>query len=236
MSLEYQIVPTTEAGSQRIQIALGGQDCAIDLYTKSLNAPIEDPGTIQAAPVQMATFLGSVADGLLTAVDVTGTILVGHVIAGAGMALPTYVAALGTGTGGVGTYVVTPSQTIPGQNELISMTASSPADPTYENVNPVFLDLYVSDVLVIGGVICHNGVRIVRDAYLGFVGDLAVIDTTGTLDPHGTPLRLPPPDLRNFWQRNLPLSLGGKLPVSGSPNKIPGMGTRWLLTYWPGLT
>src|ERR1700744_2731252 len=53
--------------------------------------------------------------------------------------------------------------------------ASDP-NPTYENINPVFLDLYVNDALIIGGVLCLNQTRIVRDAYLGFVGDLAFMD------------------------------------------------------------
>ncbi len=31
--------------------------------------------------------------------------------------------------------------------------------------------------------ICENGNRLVRDAYLGFSGDLAVVDTQGASDP-----------------------------------------------------
>lgn len=231
MSLDYQIIPTTEAGSQHIQIALGGQNCAINLYTKSLNSVIEEPGTIPANPIMMASFVGSISGNILTATGVTGTILVGNVVSGAGLLQPTYVAALGTGTGDAGTYAIAPSQTIAGP---IPMTASSPAEPTYENINPVFLDLYVNDALVVGGVICLNGTRIVRDAYLGFVGDLAILDTEGNLTPHGAPLRLPPPDLRNFWQRELPQSLGDRL-LTAQANKIPGMGSRYLLTYWPNL-
>lgn len=230
-SRNYQIVPTTEAAVQRIQVSLGGQTCSINLYTKSLNVPIEPPGMIPAAPVLMASFTGIIAGGVLTASGVVGTILPGSVIGGAGVLLPTYVAGLRTGTGGDGTYSVAPSQDV----EIGPMTSSSAAEPVYENVNPVFLDLQVNDSPVIGGVLCLHDTRIVRDAYLGFVGDLAVIDTVGSASPYGTPLRLPPPDLRNFWQRNLPLSLGGRLPPSGSVNKIPGMGTRWLLTYWPDL-
>ncbi len=76
---------------------------------------------------------------------------------------------------------------------------------------------------------------ILMDAYLGFVGELSMVDTSGAFeDPVGVPSRLPPPDLRNFWQRSLPLFLGGMAPpdVSG---KIPGLGTRFQLTYWPNL-
>ena len=47
----------------------------------------------------------------------------------------------------------------------------------------VFLDLYVSDVLVVSGVACRNRVRVVRSVYLGLIGDLAFVDTQGTDDP-----------------------------------------------------
>ena len=47
----------------------------------------------------------------------------------------------------------------------------------------LYLDLLVSDSLIIGGVICQNLNPIVRDAYLGFVGDLMFQDTQGADDP-----------------------------------------------------
>ena len=40
----------------------------------------------------------------------------------------------------------------------------------------LYLDLYVNNALIIGGVICLNAVKIVRSSYLGFVGDLAFFD------------------------------------------------------------
>lgn len=47
----------------------------------------------------------------------------------------------------------------------------------------LFCDLYVDDVLIVGGVICQNDNRIVRDVHLGFSGDLVFHDTIGTKDP-----------------------------------------------------
>lgn len=47
------------------------------------------------------------------------------------------------------------------------------------SVTSLYCDLYVSGSLIIGGVVCENGNRIVRDAYLGFSGDLAFWDMTG---------------------------------------------------------
>lgn len=52
----------------------------------------------------------------------------------------------------------------------------------------LYLDLYVNDALIIGGVLCLNANVIVRDAYLGFTGDLAFYDTQGTSDPVSTGL------------------------------------------------
>ena len=107
--------------------------------------------------------------------------------------------------------------------------------PIYENKNPVFLDLYVNDSLLLGGVICLNAVRIIRDAYFGFPGDLAFFDTQGSEDPCGVPYRLPPSDLRNWWQRTAPLFLGGEYAPAAVANSCPGLGTRFLLSYWPNL-
>jgi hypothetical protein len=47
----------------------------------------------------------------------------------------------------------------------------------------LYLDLYILDVLIVAGARCLNQVRIVRDAYLGFVGDLMFQDTQGSNDP-----------------------------------------------------
>lgn len=47
----------------------------------------------------------------------------------------------------------------------------------------LFLTLYVGGNLVVASVICENLVRIVRDTYLGFSGDLIFLDTQGTDDP-----------------------------------------------------
>lgn len=47
----------------------------------------------------------------------------------------------------------------------------------------LFCDLAVNNAAIINGVICENRNRIVRSAYLGFVGDLAFNDSQGTDDP-----------------------------------------------------
>lgn len=47
----------------------------------------------------------------------------------------------------------------------------------------MFMDVYVNDRPIITGVICQNANRIVRDAYLGFIGDFVFLDMLGTADP-----------------------------------------------------
>ncbi len=233
MSLAYQIVPTTEAAAQRIQITLGGQACTINIYTKSINVPIEPPGSISPAEIPMGSFIGTISGNVLTVGSIAGGGIPPGVviIRGPGVLYPTYVVRFESGIGGDGTYIVTPSQDV----APVGMYAVAPAAPTYENQNPVFLDLYLNETnLIIGGVPCLNDVRIVRNVYLGFIGDLSVIDTEGNEDPFGVPLRLPLPPLRNIWQRNLPLSLAGIAPPNLA-NRIPGLGSRFLLTYWPDL-
>jgi len=152
------IIPTTEYPAQHINVQLGGQSCAIDIFTKSINVPILPPGMIPTDP-----------------------------------------------------------------------------DPVYENSNPVFLNLYVDDEPIVLGAVCRDKSLLIMNTYLGFIGDLSVVDTVGNEDPQGAPIRLPPRDLRNYWQRQLPISLEGRLPASGIGNTIPGLGSRWLLTYWPNL-
>ncbi len=47
----------------------------------------------------------------------------------------------------------------------------------------MFCDIYVSGVLLIGGVVCQNLNRLVREAWLGFTGDLVFQDSQGADDP-----------------------------------------------------
>lgn len=47
----------------------------------------------------------------------------------------------------------------------------------------MYMDVYVNNALIVGGVVCQNLNRIVRNAYLGFIGDLLFIDNQGASDP-----------------------------------------------------
>jgi hypothetical protein len=78
---------------------------------------------------------------------------------------------------------IIPLQPVPSQTLLVDLDGQNAQIDVYTTNYGLFLDLYVSNVLIIGGVICQNLNRIVRDAYLGFQGDLCFIDSQGTTDP-----------------------------------------------------
>jgi hypothetical protein len=66
-----------------------------------------------ATPPVGAVVTGSIATTVLTVTAVTsGTLAVGQPISGAGVTAGTFISSLGTGTGGIGTYNVSVSQTV----------------------------------------------------------------------------------------------------------------------------
>lgn len=78
---------------------------------------------------------------------------------------------------------IVPLQAVPNQTVTITLNGQVSQIDVYTTDWGLFLDLYVNNVLIIGGVICENLNRIVRSLYLGFEGDLAFIDNYGSTDP-----------------------------------------------------
>ncbi len=69
--------------------------------------------TLQAYSADSAVFTGSISGNTLTAgTPSSGTIKRYSSVVGTGVAVPTFITALGTGTGGAGTYIVDTSQTV----------------------------------------------------------------------------------------------------------------------------
>ena len=79
-----------------------------------------------------------------------------------------------------------PLQQIPNQSILVQLNGQNCQINVYEKFFGLFLDLYVSNSLIIGGCLCLNLNRIVRSAYLGFIGDLGFWDTQGDSNPYYT--------------------------------------------------
>ena len=84
--------------------------------------------------------------------------------------------------------LIIPLNPVPSQTLSVTLAGQACTINVYQKSTGLFLDLYVSDVLIIGGVICRNCDAIVRDDYLGFVGDLYFTDTQGVSDPYYTDL------------------------------------------------
>ena len=76
-----------------------------------------------------------------------------------------------------------PLQDVPAQLVKVSLSSQSCQINIYQNSYGLFCDLSVGNIPIISGVICQNLNRIVRDLYLGFVGDLVFNDTQGASDP-----------------------------------------------------
>ena len=74
--------------------------------------------------------------------------------------------------------LVTPSQTL-----TVQLGRQSCRIAVRQRRTGLFVDLYVQDVPIVQGVKALDRVRIVRDAYLDFTGDLYFVDTQGTADP-----------------------------------------------------
>ena len=127
----------------------------------------------------------------------------------------------------IGTPVIVPLTAVPAQ--ILSITLSDQTcvikvyfkelyvpqntgiatePPVYIPQTSCFLDFYINNQLVVGGVLCVDRNLIIRDQYLVQnvigagqpFGDLAVVDTQGTSDP-----------------------------------EITSLGSRYLLTYWATL-
>jgi hypothetical protein len=77
---------------------------------------------------------------------------------------------------------------IPSQIVSVSLSGQPTQIKVYQKMFGLFVDVSVSNKLIIGGVIARNLVKIVRSTYLGFAGDLFFNDAQGTSDPTYTGL------------------------------------------------
>jgi hypothetical protein len=84
--------------------------------------------------------------------------------------------------------LVVPLQAVPSQAIAVTLAGQACKIAVAQRRTGMFVDLYVNDAAIITGVIAQNANRIVRDTYLGFIGDLAFFDTLGAQDPDYTGL------------------------------------------------
>lgn len=83
---------------------------------------------------------------------------------------------------------IVPIQPVPNQAVMVRLEEQNCQINLYQMPSGLFLDLLVSNSPILVGVICENLNAIVRDEYLGFIGDIAFIDQEGNVDPEYTGL------------------------------------------------
>lgn len=71
-----------------------------------------------------------------------------------------------------------PLRAVPNQTVTVQLGGQNCQLNIYQQLYGLFMDVYVNNALIVGGVICENLNRIVRDGYLGFIGDFVFYDTT----------------------------------------------------------
>lgn len=81
-----------------------------------------------------------------------------------------------------------PLDPVPFQDLSVQLGGQNCQISVYELTTGLFLDLSVDNTPIVTGVLCNDRCRIVREAYLGFIGDLSFIDTQGTDAPQSTGL------------------------------------------------
>jgi hypothetical protein len=79
--------------------------------------------------------------------------------------------------------LIIPLQAVPNQTLTTLIGNQNCRINVYQKFFGLYLDLAIGAVPIVLGVICEDANRLVRYNYLGFVGDLAFIDTQGADDP-----------------------------------------------------
>lgn len=78
---------------------------------------------------------------------------------------------------------IIPTIAVPAQNFNVTVGDQNCRIAVYQKTTGIYLDLIVENVPKVQGVLCHDRVLLVRQPYLGFVGDLCFVDTQGSADP-----------------------------------------------------
>lgn len=76
-----------------------------------------------------------------------------------------------------------PLRPVPSQSLSVVLAGQSCQINVYEKSTGMYLDLFLNHQPIVTTALCHDRVRLVRETYRGFVGDLTFIDTRGYADP-----------------------------------------------------
>lgn len=78
---------------------------------------------------------------------------------------------------------IIPLEAIASQRLSVVLNEQACQIRVYQRSTGVYLDLYANGMPIIQGSRCPDRVKLVRQPYLGFLGDLAFLDTQGNADP-----------------------------------------------------
>lgn len=81
------------------------------------------------------------------------------------------------------TRAIVPLLAVPAQIMTVTLGGQSCNINIYQRTTGLYIDVGISGQLVVGGVVALDRCKIVRDPYLGFIGDLAFWDSQGREDP-----------------------------------------------------
>lgn len=125
-----------QALSGTFALDINGRTVTSDAVDLSGAASFSAAATLIAAALDDAdaAFTGEITGDELTVTDAVGTLAVGQTVTGVGVAAGTVITALGTGTGGDGTYTVSPAQTV-----ASGAMRSGPTLVTFDAVSGAFV-------------------------------------------------------------------------------------------------
>lgn len=83
---------------------------------------------------------------------------------------------------------VIPLTAVASQSFTIQLNGQNCEINIYQKSTGLYFDLILNGSGIVNTMICLNAVGLVREIYLGFVGQLVFIDTQGTDDPYYTGL------------------------------------------------
>jgi len=78
---------------------------------------------------------------------------------------------------------IIPLKALPNQQVQIQLSGQAVTINVFQQAYGLYVDVYVGANAIIQGVIAENLNRIVRSAYLGFIGDFVFWDAQGSSDP-----------------------------------------------------
>ena len=82
--------------------------------------------------------------------------------------------------------LIVPLQAVPNQTVAVPLDGQSCRVNVYQRTSGVYMDVLLDgedNPVIILNVLCEHANRIIRNAYLGFIGDFVFFDLQGASDP-----------------------------------------------------